>query len=111
MKLMLTACSMSSTDMRMRTALRRARTPYIPREKRMVLSTRKPLMGITPTPPPRLREEGRRKEEGEPQPSSFDPLPSSSSFPLFAAGQDDGPHQRHQEHQGGYLKRESPGPE
>src|SRR3972149_4752554 len=127
MKFTLTACSISSTDMRMRTALRRARTPYIPREKRMVLSTRKPLIGII-RPPLHPQQPGTwNMEQDRPSspcswflvpcswflvPCSWFLVPCSwPSFPLLAAGQDDGPHQGHQEHQGGYLKRESPCPE
>src|SRR5207249_9002698 len=58
---MLTACSISSTDIRMSTALRLASTPYMPSENRIVLSTRKRSIGIMAAPPPRRRESGRGK--------------------------------------------------
>src|SRR3972149_10611789 len=101
-KLMLTACSISSTDIRMSTALRRASTPYIPSEKRMLLSTRKFWIGIIPRPP-HHREAGRGKRKGAGARPSLDLLPSSSppSFALLAAGKDDGPDEGHQQHQRG----------
>ena len=62
-KLMLTACSISSTDIRISTALRRASTPYIPIEKRIALRTRKWLIGIIR--PPR-RGPGRSRRSAPP---------------------------------------------
>src|SRR2546423_14954357 len=82
MKLILTACSISSTDIKMSTALRRASTPYIPSEKRIVLSTRKRSIGIMSR--------------------------ASRSFAFFSSGEDDRADQRHHQDEGGDLKRHSP---
>src|SRR5450830_1596610 len=113
MKLMLTACNISSTPIRISTALRRARTPYTPIPKRMLPSTRKSFMGIMAAPPPESppREGGRRKEEEQRRCPSFFPLPSSSapsSLALLTAGQDDCPDQGDGQHEGCDLERDGP---
>src|SRR4030067_1123636 len=100
MKLMLPACSISSTDIRMSTALRRASTPYIPSEKRMLLSTRKFWIGIIPRPPHHSGEQGIGNTEQEGGALRVFHVPCClfrpPSFALLAAGQDDRADERHQ---------------
>src|SRR3989304_5904733 len=81
----------------------------MPSEKRMLLSTRKFWSGIIPRPP-HQREAGRGKRKGAGGRPSFDLLPSSlrTSFALLATGKDDGPDERHQQHQRGDLERRRP---
>src|SRR3990170_1095339 len=112
MKLMLTACSISSTDIRMSTALRRASTPYIPSEKRMLLSTRKFSIGIISPPPHHSGEQGTGNTEHDGGALLVFHVPwrlfRPPSFALLAAGKDDRADERHQQHQRGDLERRRP---
>src|SRR3990172_6196770 len=72
---------------------RRASTPYIPSEKRMLLSTRKFWIGIIPRPPHHSGEQGIGNTEQEGGALLVFHVPCClfrpPSFALLAAGQDD----------------------
>src|SRR5579871_1804944 len=100
MKLMLTAFSINSTDIRISTALRRASTPYTPSEKSRALSTSTCCNGIIAVGSPRMLPG-----------SALLRLAGGQLRSLLGAGDHDRAHQRHDQHQRSDLERQRIGVE